>query len=811
MIKYRKILSVLSMMCLSVIVLAACDGESDEPTTDEQQVTDTSDESLDTFIKHEVTDGMTNFYVIENPGEGPTLSFGTASGMNIIEIEEDGLIYAFKDSNGSGILDPWDDWRLDPVVRAQSLAPYLSFEQITGMMLFSPHMREIEDGPTEDQISWVAENYMRNILNAASSDVWDNVTWVNAMQALAEAQVSDSNPYIPINISSDPRSAAGIAVTNTTRGISRWPGPLGMAATHDIVHMENFAQMVSREYRALGITMALDPQIDLATEPRWARVGGTYGEDAAWATALGQAYLLGFEYTPGYGRGGTEAVGTIVKHAVGDGQNEGGRGAHTVAGQYAIFPGDNFDTHFQHFADVIGVGATGVMPAYPILLDGEGNPLFNDRRGAGYDTHLMNTLLRESLRFEGIVVTDWGIANETLEHNGHLWRGTSHGVIDLTQAERMFELLLTGTDQFGGVSDVVPVIEAFDIWQDAYEAGELPIDSRMRAEETAVRILNTKFNVGLFDNPFVDLDHSLTVVGSEDKRDASWAAQLASVVMLKNDDATITPSTTADWENLTVYVPYTQHIGTANWTSGPDGGFSMTPPSSGPSLTIEVLAQYFATVVTDEVQRDADDNIIAITAPDLSDVDVVLVGMRSPDNGGQFSSAGRAPEDPNVWYPLSLQWRPYTADGPYVRRESISGNMLEDGTQENRSYFGETSRIGNEADLDAFERAVAAVAATGRDDLQLITVLMAENPVVPHEIYEESNAIVVGFRTSHQSLIEVALGLHEASGRLPITFPADMDAVERQLEDLADTDPFVDSQGNVWEFGFGLNFSGPID
>ncbi|MCL2594970.1 MAG: glycoside hydrolase family 3 C-terminal domain-containing protein, partial [Promicromonosporaceae bacterium] len=144
-----------------------------------------------------------------------------------------------------------------------------------------------------------------------------------------------------------------------------------------------------------------------------------------------------------------------------------------------------------------------------------------------------------------------------------------------------------------------------------------------------------------------------------------------------------------------------------------------------------------------------------------------------------------------------------------VRRTSISGRPLEGGGRENRSYFGATSWIQNEADIHAFNRAVDAVAASGRD-IPIIVALQAMNPVVPTEIYENSDAIVIGFGVSHQAILHVALGLHEPSARLPITFPADMGAVERQHEDLADTDPFIDSNGNEWRFGFGLNFSGPI-
>lgn len=794
----------------SIALLAGCTGGAEaEPEPQETPVEEPAPAGA-SFVKREMTDGKTAFIVVDNPNGGTRLSFGVESGLEVLTVEDGGYELAFKDMNGNGVLDLWEDWRETPMDRARDLAPQLAFEQIADMMLFSPHVRDIGDGPTEDHIEWVSEDNMRNLLNAAGSDVIDNVTWVNAMQALAESLITAENPYIPINISSDPRSAAGVAQTSDAPGISRWPRPLGMAATHDITHMEKFSEMVSAEYRALGITMALDPQIDLATEPRWFRVPGTFGEDVEWATQLGQTYVRGFEGTRGQdGRGGPEAVGTIVKHFAGDGQNEGGRGAHTVSGRYAVFPGGSFDTHFQFFADVLGEGATGVMPAYPILLDGNGESLFGDRVGAAFDPTLMNEMLRNGLDFEGIVVTDWGVTSTILEHNDVPWRGTSHGVEDLTVAERHFALLKTGTDQFGGVSVVGPVLEAFEMWQEAYEAGELPIDADARAIQTGVRILNTKFNVGLFDNPFLDLDHALEVVGAPEKLEAGWQAQLASAVVLRNVDGTIAPSTIDDWAELTIYVPHTQSRGTAGWGHGPGAGFLPGMPTDGPSLTIEILERYFGAVISDEVERDDDDNIVSITAPDLADVDVVLVGMRSPENGNQFSGAGRNP-DTLEWYPLSLQWRPYTADGPYVRRTSISGDLLEDGTRENRSYYGNTSIIGNEADLDAFERAVAAIAATGRDDLPLITILMANNPVVPTEIYADSDAIVVGFHTSHQALVEIALGLHEASGRLPITFPKDMDAVERQYEDLADTDPFIDSDGNAWEFGFGLNFAGPI-
>jgi len=162
------------------------------------------------------------------------------------------------------------------------------------------------------------------------------------------------------------------------------------------------------------------------------------------------------------------------------------------------------------------------------------------------------------------------------------------------------------------------------------------------------------------------------------------------------------------------------------------------------------------------------------------------------------------------YYPLSLQYRPYTADGANVRTVSVGGDILADGTKENRSYVGNTSKVTNEADLDAFVRTVAAVDASGKD-IPVVVVLKAANPVVPTEFESDADAIVVGFGVSDKALIEMALGLHEPQGRLPIGFPASMDAVEAQSEAVAgDTETFVDELGNDWAFGFGLNFSGPI-
>ena len=745
--------------------------------------------SGDGFTTREVSDGRTTFVVVENPGDGPTLSYSPDSGVELLTEEVDGVEHAFKDMNGSGELDVWEDWREDAGTRAAALADELSIEQIAGLMLFSSHERSPADGLTAAQQEYLAESNLRNVLNAGPNDVDANVTWSNAMQAYAESLASEDEPYVPVNFSSDPRTAAQLGGAYNADGadISRWPEHLGLAATFDVDTMDAFASMVSAEYRALGITTALSPQIDLATEPRWLRVNGTFGENVELNTQLAAAYVEGFQSSPGTDGWGDESVNAMIKHWAGDGPGEGGRESHRNSGKYGVYPGGAFDDHSAAFLASLDSAAT--MTAYSIALDGDGEPLFSDRVGAAYDTDRM-ALLRDAHGYDGVVVTDWGVT-----------RNMAWGAEDLTEAERHFAILRTGHDMFGGNNDAEPVLEAYDLWQAAYEAGEVGVDAETRFRDTGRRVLTMLFQPGLYENPYLDLEESRQIVASTDKVEAGYQAQLDSVVLLKND-GTVAESTAGDWSDATAYIPRTNNIGFAS-------AFGDAEYTEGPSLDVESAEQLVAEVVTDEATEDADGVVTAYEAPDLSDVDVVLVGMNSPDNGHNFSSAGEDTET-GEWYPLSLQYRPYTADGEHVRAVSISGDLLEDGTRENRSYLGNTSRIANEADLDAFERAVAAVEASGRD-IPVVVVLKADNPTVPTEFEPTANAVVVGFGTSDQALMEVALGLHEPQGRLPIAFPASMDAVEAQLEDVAeDTEPYVDGAGNAYAFGFGLGWSGPL-
>lgn len=804
-----------TVVTTSLLLLSACQTEESSGAEKAENFDETTESTTNyEFDYKKISDGVTDFGVVENPNNGPDISFSLSSEINILTEEIDGEDYYFKDLNDNNNLDEFEDWRLDAETRAEALAKELSTDQIAGLMLFSSHESNQADGLTDDQKNYLENDNLRNVLHAGPSDVEDTVTWTNQMQAFVENLGSEEEPMIPVNFSSDPRSTAGETAYDAEGEISRWPSNLGMAATFNPDIMRDFSKMSSEEYRALGITMALGPQIDLATEPRWTRVDGTFGEDSKLAVNMAEAYTNESQSTfdeDGNDLGwGENSIAIMNKHFPGDGPGEGGREAHTFEGKFGIYPGDNFEEHLSIFTEG-GMNLSGetektasIMTSYSIQVDSEGDVLLGDSPVASaYNPEVLN-VLREDNNYEGIVVTDWGVTGENNNEYGEM--GASFGYEGTSNEERHFAVIKAGVDMFGGNNDKLPVLAAYNMWEEAYENGELEQSANERFQESAQRIITPLFNVGIFEDPYLDLEESEEIVASNDKVEAGYQAQLDSVVMLKNKNETIKPSEdVTEYEDQTVYIPSTMHTGFEEGAMGP------TEPSHGPGMDIEVAEQYFGEVITDTEIINEDGELTGFEQPNnLDNVDLVIIGMESPDNGGNFDHAG-LDNDGETYYPISLQYRPYTADGDNVRRESIGGDILEDGTKENRSYYGNTSQIANEYDLDSVLNAVE-LAEQSEDDIPLVVAMKAKNPVIMSEFENEVDAIVTGFGVSDNALFDIILGKQEPQGLLPVQFPEDMDTVEAQLEDVGrDMNPYIDSEGNSYDFGYGLNYNGIID
>ncbi len=731
------------------------------------------------------------YNLVEQPN-GPTLGYSPKSGVKLIE--KDGCV--FKDLNRNGKLDKYEDWRLSFDERARDLASQLSDDEIAGLMLYSAHQQvpalstgygaSTYKGKPFDksgckasdlsdlQKKFLKEDNVRAVLvtKVKSSEV--AAEWSNNMQAYVEGL----GHGIPTNNSTDPRhETTANAEYNYGAGgdISRWPTSLGLAATFSPEIVREFGEIAAKEYRALGITTALSPQIDLASEPRWTRFTGTFGGDPNLTTDLGRAYIDGFQTSKGdkeIANGwGYESVIAMAKHWPSGGPEEGGRDAHFCYGKYAVYPGNNFNQHLQSFLEgafkldgpTSKVGA--IMPYYTIAtgIDPSGKNVGNN-----FSHYIVTDLLRNKYGYDGVVCTDWAVTrdnNAVKDFGGMCW-----GVETLSVAQRHYEILKAGVDQFGGNNDKGPVLEAFAMGRK--EFGNDAWNKRIR--ESARRLLMPMFETGLFENPYLDVAETKAIVGNKDFMQKGYEAQVKSIVMLKNHQNTLPLKDS----RLKVYIPKRHYPSVTDFFGNKTKDYWEYP------IDLNIASKYYQVV----------DN--------ASEADFALCFIEGPMSGTGYDVDDVA-KGGNGYVPISLQYNDYTAT--LAREVSMGGGDPKESFT-NRTYKGKTVKTANRDDL---QMVLDTKKAMGNKPV--VVALSATRPVVVAEFEKAADAILVSFGTSNQPFLDLISGKNEPSALLPCQMPRDMKTVEEQQEDVPrDMVPYFDSEGNRYDFGFGLNWSGVI-
>lgn len=743
-----------------------------------------------------ITETNMGDYILVSQTGGATLGYSPNSGITLLE--QDG--YKFKDLNRNGKLDIYEDWRKTPKERAKDLAAQLSTEEIAGLMLYSAHQAIPATGRagarramvtyndttleasglkswdmTDQQKKFLKEDNVRAVLVTQVESPEVAAKWNNTVQAFVES----FGHGIPANNSSDPRhTASSDAEYDAGAGgeISIWPSSLGMAATFDPAIMKQFGNIASQEYRALGIATALSPQVDLATDPRWSRFSGTFGDDADLATDMARAYCDGFQTSPEGmridGAWGYQSVNAMVKHWYGYGAQEGGRDSHYCYGKYAVYPGNNLAEHKKSFTEgafKLEDGtemASAVMPIYSILFNQD--PDGKTNVGGSYSKWMIQQQLREEAGFDGVACTDWNIMfdNNAVEAFG----GMCWGVENVPVAERHFMILEAGVDQFGGQNDKGPVLEAYKIWSDKY--GKDSADERF--QKSAYRLLLNVFRTGLFENPYLNPEETKSIVGNPEFMKAGYDAQVKSVVMVKNH-ANALPMA----EKKKVYVAKRHYVPTVSMF-GVSGEDKWDYP-----INLDLVKKYYDVV---DNPQEADFALVMINEPSTS----VGYDVKDREKGG------------NGYVPVSLQYNDYTAE--YARETSIAGGDPKENFT-NRSYKGKTVKASNKDDMQ-----VVLDTKKLMGDKPVVVALNTGRPVVVSEFEAAADALLVTFSTSSQSMLDIISGKAEPSGLLPMDMPASMKAVEEQMEDVShDFECYKDADGNEYKFSFGLNWSGVIN
>lgn len=449
-------------------------------------------------------------------------------GPEVQVLEQEGV--RFRDLNKNGALDPYEHPGAPLEERVDNLLSLMTLEE-KAATLFVPMIAATEEGePIETPI------YTTDITNLALSVVFPTnseliarkgissfnlITTPNRAEEMAhyhntiQKWAERTRLGIPITLATDPRhgSRDNPGASVYTGFFSQWPSALGLAATRDTVLVEEFAGIARMEYLATGFRLALHPMVDLATEPRWGRINGTFGEDAVWASAMARAYIRGFQGDSL----GTTSVACMTKHFSGGGPQKDGEDAHFPYGREQVYPGDNFEYHLRPFTEgALPARTAQIMPYYGIPIGQT-----NEDVGFAFNRDLIQGFLRDSLGFDGVVCTDWNIITDSWINQGRAW-----GVEELSVPERVKKVLDAGCDQFGG--EHIP-----EVVVDLVRSGAL---TEERIDQSVRRILRDKFRLGLFDNPYVEEDRAATIVAQDLFTEEGKQAQAKSTVVLKNDD-----------------------------------------------------------------------------------------------------------------------------------------------------------------------------------------------------------------------------------------------------------------------------------
>ncbi|MFI5188307.1 MAG: glycoside hydrolase family 3 protein [Chitinophagales bacterium] len=461
-------------------------------------------------------------FISWNHKEKNTLAKSVYGQSSLIRSQND---FDFRDLNKNGKLDVYEDTRQPVEARVKDLLSQMTIEEKAGMM-FINGARINDDGSINDKPAAGMFAFAPNALKLMNDKKMNHFNlwaipsvdalakWYNRMQLYAE---DSTRLGIPITIASDPRNHFSSSIFSmSARTFAQWCEPLGLAAIGDEKLTREFADDSRQEYVAAGIREALHPQVDLATEPRWPRIVGTFGEDAKLSSKMVTAYILGFQQE----KLGPNSVACMTKHFSGGGPQKEGLDPHFPFQKGQVYPGNNFKYHLIPFEAAFEVKTAAIMPYYGVPMGQTSEDV-----GFSYNKDIITGLLRNKYHFDGVVCTDWGLVTDA-NMGGMVWPARAWGVEKLSTEERVKKIIDAGVDQFGGENIPEVIVKLV-------KDGKI---SEKRIDTSVERLLHQKFELGLFDNPFIDESKAKETVGKAEFVKAGEESQRRAMTLLKNDN-----------------------------------------------------------------------------------------------------------------------------------------------------------------------------------------------------------------------------------------------------------------------------------
>jgi beta-glucosidase len=471
----------------------------------------------------------------------------TQLSKKVIEVEGK----TFRDLNQNGKLDPYENAQESIDNRVSDLLSQMTIEEKAGMMFINGAPVN-EDGSLEKdpnargmaaRLPAAKDNI--DTLKMTHFNIWQIpadpailAKWYNNLQKHAES----TRLGIPITLASDPRHHIGEnVIAMSSGGFTQFCETTGFAAIGDPDLMKQCADIMREEYVALGIRESLHPQIDLATEPRWARISGNFSEDAELSAKLVKPYIQGLQ-----GDDLANGVACMTKHFPGGGPQKEGLDPHFEFQKGQIYPGNNFDYHLIPFEAAFEVGTAAIMPYYGVPVGQTDEDV-----AMSYNKAIITDLLRNKYKYDGVVCTDWGLITDLPMGPDVVWPARAWGVESLSEVDRVAKIIESGCDQFGGESRPELVLQLV-------KEGRL---SEERIDISIKRLLRQKFQLGLFDLPFVDESKISQIVGKPSSVELGLKTQMEAMTLLKNDETTL-PLEQKKWK---VYIENIDSATVANY------------------------------------------------------------------------------------------------------------------------------------------------------------------------------------------------------------------------------------------------------
>ncbi len=429
----------------------------------------------------------------------------------------------FKDLNKDSILDRYEDWRLPVDQRIEDLMKQMTLQEKVGMMLINTlnadpggklPLRAAEFIEDEKMTRFIFRNVVTQNprpttgggFAGAQITPFEAAQFMNSIQELAESTRLGIPSMFKSNSRNHVEFDARVGINEESGAFSSWPKESGLAATRDMNLIADFAKTMRQEWTSIGLRGMYGYMGDLSTEPRWYRVHETFSEDAQLTADILTTLIKNLQGVSL----NSQSVAMTIKHFPGGGPQENGGDPHYSFGKNQIYPAQKFDYHLIPFQAAIKAGASSIMAYYGIPV---GQPYLPNTVGMAFSKGIVSDLLRKKLGFKGYVNSDTGIIGD------RAW-----GLDDKSIDEQVLIAIEAGTDILSGFNNNTQLLHLVT-------SGKL---SESRVDASVKKLLKEQFELGLFENPYVDPNRASYVLNNKANQRKADLAQRKSIVLLQN-------------------------------------------------------------------------------------------------------------------------------------------------------------------------------------------------------------------------------------------------------------------------------------